>query len=191
MFNNVISVNNKKPQIRPLQGLLQPLLIATMDFVKDLPKSYGVDTILVVLDQFTNYAHFLTLKHPFTASSLTSLFAKEIVQLHGFPSSIVSNRDWTFFSFLWKEFFRFKALSWFVALLPIPKRMGKRKLWTRLWKPSYVASSIAIIHAPMHPSKWPPFKPYIGALLLTWFVLVTSTLKLRTWINFYKNMMPW
>lgn len=122
MFNNVASVNNKKPYIRPLQGLLQPLPIATcvwdhisMAYVKGLPKSYGY-TILVVVDHFTKYAHLMTLKHPFTASSVASLFVKEIVRLHGFLSSIVFDCYRIFLSTFWKELFHFKALSRFVAL---------------------------------------------------------------------------
>jgi hypothetical protein len=46
-------------------GLLQPLPVPagalqdlTMDFIEQLPKSEGYDTILVVVDRFTKYAHF-------------------------------------------------------------------------------------------------------------------------------------
>jgi hypothetical protein len=46
-------------------GLLQPLhaptgacMDITMDFIEKLPKSEGYDTILVVVDRFSKYAHF-------------------------------------------------------------------------------------------------------------------------------------
>ena len=75
-------------------GLLQPLLIPTqvwehisMDFVEGLPKVKGKDTILVIVDRLTKYAHFVALKHHFI-SMIAETFIKEVVCLHGFPPQL-------------------------------------------------------------------------------------------------------
>jgi hypothetical protein len=94
-------------------GLLEPLKIpnglwkvVTMDFINGLPKSSGYDCIMVVVDKFSRYAHFIPLKHPFTAFSVAMAYVKEIYRLHGLPEAIVSDRDPIFTSTLWQELFR-------------------------------------------------------------------------------------
>jgi hypothetical protein len=73
-----------------------------MDFIEALPKCEGYSMILVVVDRFTKYAHFLPLKHPYTATSVAQLFFSNIVKLHGLPKTIVSDRDKVFASAFWK-----------------------------------------------------------------------------------------
>lgn len=76
-----------------------------MDFITGLPHSNGFDCIWVVIDHFTKYAHFVELRHPFTAKSLAAIFAKEVVHLYGVPRSIVSGSGLIFLRNFWKELF--------------------------------------------------------------------------------------
>ncbi|KAA0044655.1 reverse transcriptase [Cucumis melo var. makuwa] len=58
-----------------------------------LPKSDRYEVIFVVVDRMSKYAHFIALKHLYTAKSVAEIFVKEIVRLHGYPRSIVLDRD--------------------------------------------------------------------------------------------------
>ncbi|TYK21761.1 Transposon Tf2-6 polyprotein [Cucumis melo var. makuwa] len=51
----------------------------SMDFIEGLPKAAGFKVILMVVDRFSKYAHFLTLKHPFDATVVAELFVKEVL----------------------------------------------------------------------------------------------------------------
>ena len=77
-----------------------------MDFIEGLPKSEGKDSILVVVDRLSKFAHFIGLAHPYTPQEVAKAFMDWVVALHGVPSTIVSDRDKIFTSIFWHEFLR-------------------------------------------------------------------------------------
>ena len=94
-----------KPERLPPAGLLQPLPIpstpwevATMDFIDGLPQSRQYNYILVVVDKLSKYAHFVPLKHPYSAEKVAEAFVDNVYRLHGMPQSLVSDRDPVFTS---------------------------------------------------------------------------------------------
>jgi len=89
-------VEHQKPA-----GLLTPLDVTewkwdsiSMDFVTSLPNTPKVhDAIWLILDKLTKLAHFILINISFPVSQLAEIYIREIVKLHGVPSSIVSDRD--------------------------------------------------------------------------------------------------
>jgi len=74
-----------------------------MDFINGLPKSEGRDCIMVIVDRFTKYAHFIGLTQPYTTQEIAKVFLDQVVKLHEIPKAVVSNMDKIFTSLLWKE----------------------------------------------------------------------------------------
>lgn len=69
-----------------------------MDFITHLPNSQNRTVIMVVVDRFSKGVHFGALPSHVTAYKVTLLFLDIIYKLHGFPRSIVSDRDLIFVS---------------------------------------------------------------------------------------------
>ena len=78
-----------------------------MDFVTHLPQtSRGHDAIWVIVDRLTKLAHFLAVRMTLTLEEFFRLYIQEIIQLHGVPIFIVSDRDPRFTTHFWESFQR-------------------------------------------------------------------------------------
>nr|XP_025607725.1 uncharacterized protein LOC112701142 [Arachis hypogaea] len=123
-----------------------------MDFIGGLQQSKGMDTILVVVDRLSKYTHFYLLAHPFSAKDIALLFIKEVVHLHGFPSSIVSDRDKIFMSAFWFEVFKQDGTSLKMSSVYHPRtdsqteavNKSNQKLGVRFYGPYEVLKKIGV-----------------------------------------------
>jgi hypothetical protein len=119
-------------------GLIQPLPVLnavweelSLDFVTGLPKSKGYEAILVVVDRLSKYAHFILLKHPYTAKSIAEVFVREIVRLHGIPKSVISDRDPIFISHFWLELFKLQGTRLKMSSAYHPETDGQTEVVNR------------------------------------------------------------
>ncbi|GJR95473.1 putative reverse transcriptase domain-containing protein [Tanacetum coccineum] len=66
----------------------------TMDFVTKLHRmANGYDTICLIVDRLTKFAHFLPMRENDSMEKLMKLYMKEVVTRPGVPVSIISDRD--------------------------------------------------------------------------------------------------
>ena len=76
-----------------------------MAFIEGLPLAGGFNVIMVVVDRLSKYSYFLTLKHPYTAKEVASIFLDRVVGKHGISKFIITDRDKIFLNNFWKELF--------------------------------------------------------------------------------------
>lgn len=123
-----------EPDRAKYPGLLQPLPVPSsswafisMDFVEGLPRSGSSNAILVVVDRYSKFAHFIALHHPFTAFSMARLFMDNVYKLQGMPQAIVSDRDHIFTSTLWETLFKLSGTELQLSSSYHPQTDGQTK----------------------------------------------------------------
>jgi len=97
--------SNAKPfgKLHLLPIPMKPWDSIGMDFIGPFPESKGFNYLSVIICRMTSMVHLIPVHTKMKASELSWVYRREIVRLHGLPSSIVSDRDSKFTSKWWRE----------------------------------------------------------------------------------------
>jgi hypothetical protein len=112
-------------KLHPLPIPIEAWEVVTMDFIEGLPKSASANCILLVVDKFTHFGHFIALAHPYTAHSVASVFLNTVYRLHGLPATIVSDRDPVFTSRFWQSLLKLAGITQNFILAYNPQSDGQ------------------------------------------------------------------
>ena len=114
--------------MRPIKQKLRRMLPdVTVNFVLGLAKTpKKVDSIFVVVDLFSNRAHFIPCISTGDAYKVAKLFFKEVGRLYGLPKTIVSDRDIKSTSYFWKTLWMMSNTKLNFSLTTL-KLMAKQK----------------------------------------------------------------
>ncbi|QRW17243.1 Retrotransposable element Tf2 protein [Rhizoctonia solani] len=82
--------------LKPLEVPPFPFHTISYDFITGFPKSEGYDAILVVIDSFSKFGHFIPTSKKVLAKGLANLFVTHIWKLHGLPVRTISDRGTMF-----------------------------------------------------------------------------------------------
>jgi hypothetical protein len=99
-----------------------------MDFITGLPKSGNKSVIMVVVDILSKYAHFFTLQHLFTTSTIAQIFIDKVFNIHGMPHSIVSDHDPNFTRNFWQELFKLQGTQLHLSTTYHPQTDGQTEV---------------------------------------------------------------
>jgi len=99
-----------------------------MDFITNLPSSHGYSTIMVIVDRLSKFGHFIALKAEFNSKLVANVFINNAAKIHGFPKSIVSDRDRVFINSFWQQLFKAQGTTLAMSSSYHPQSDGQTKI---------------------------------------------------------------
>jgi len=70
----------------------------TKDFIEGLSNFHVKYVIFVTVYILSKVAPFMALSHPYSTKEVAQSFLDNVFKLHGFPNTIISDKDYVFIS---------------------------------------------------------------------------------------------
>ena len=101
---NKVQHQRKADELHPLEIPKEPWQEISIDIIRQLPNSNGMDTILVIVDWFMKMIRLKAMTMNISSEGIAKIYRNEIWKLHGVPKTILSNWGLQFASKFMEEF---------------------------------------------------------------------------------------
>jgi len=102
--------HTKHGLLHSLELACKPWTHISTDFITDLPESEGATIILVVVDRFTEMAHFIPIKKK-DSPTVARAYLENVWKYHGFPEDVVSDRDSTIMGSFFTDLYNYLGIE--------------------------------------------------------------------------------
>jgi len=89
---NKIQHQKKARELHPLDIPGEPWQEISINIIGPLPKSNGMDAIVVIVDRFTKMIRLKATTTNISSEGIAEIYKNEIWKLHGIPRRILSDR---------------------------------------------------------------------------------------------------
>ena len=101
---NKVQHQRKADELHPLEIPKEPRQEISIDIIRQLPNSNGMDTILVIVDWFMKMIRLKAMTMNISSEGIAKIYRNEIWKLHGVPKTILSDWGLQFVSKFMEEF---------------------------------------------------------------------------------------
>ena len=101
---NKVQHQRKAGELHPLEIPQGPWQEISIDIIRSLPKSNGMDAIVIIVDQFMKMIRLKATTTNISSEGIVKIYKNDIWKLHGIPRKILSNRGLQFASKFMEEF---------------------------------------------------------------------------------------
>ncbi|QRW18521.1 Retrotransposable element Tf2 protein [Rhizoctonia solani] len=143
--------------LKPLEVPPFPLHTILYDFITGFPKSQGHDVILVVIDSFSKFGHFIPTSKKVSSTGLAELFVTHVWKLHGLPIRTISDRGTMFTGKFLQALYQQLGIKPLFSSAYHPKSDGQTKRVNQFIE-FYLRSYVAVDHLDW--AKWLPLAEY-------------------------------